>query len=121
MPESVAAALALSKLTPLRKPGGDVRPIAAPSLLRRLAGKALVSTRNEEFAEALGRHQFAIGTAAGTELLAHTARALTEADPDLVLTALDAKNAFCTISREECLRELTAVAPDLQHLRRARQ
>ena len=32
LPASAAEALALSKLTPLRKPGGGVRPIAAPSL-----------------------------------------------------------------------------------------
>ncbi len=94
VPESVAAALALSKLTPLREPGGGARPIATPSSLRRLAGKALVSTRKGELAETLGRHRFAIGTAAGAELLA-----LTEADPDLVLMALDATSAFCTIRR----------------------
>ena len=113
VPENAAAVLALSKLTPLRKNAGGVRPIAAPSILRRLAGKALVSTRKKDLADALGRHQYAIGTAAGTELLAHTARALTEADPDLVLTALDARNAFCTISREEYLTELGNVEPDL--------
>jgi len=113
LPASAAEALALSKLTPLRKPGGGVRPIAAPSLLRRLAGRVLASTRKKELADALGPRQFAVGTAAGTEVLAHTVRALTEADPQLVLTALDAKNAYCTALREECLAELRRAAPDL--------
>ena len=72
LPPSAAAALALSKLTPLRKPGGGVRPIAAPSLLRRLAGRLLVNARRQGIAEALGANQFAVGTAAGTEVLAHT-------------------------------------------------
>ena len=45
----------ISKLTALRKPGGGVRPIAAPSLLRRLAGRLLVSTRKRELATALGK------------------------------------------------------------------
>ena len=39
VPESAAAALTLSKLIALQKPGGGVRPIAAPSLLRRLTGR----------------------------------------------------------------------------------
>ena len=34
LPESAAEALPLSKLTPLRKPGRGIRPVAAPSLLR---------------------------------------------------------------------------------------
>jgi len=113
LPASAAEALALSKLTPLRKPGGGVRPIAAPSLLRRLAGRLLASTRKQELASALGPRQFAVGTAAGTEVLAHTVRALTEADPQLVLTALDARNAYCTARREACLAELEAAVPEL--------
>ena len=42
LPPAAAAALALSKLTPLRKPAGGVRPTAAPAILRRLAGRALL-------------------------------------------------------------------------------
>ena len=113
VPESAAAALALAKLTPLRKPGGGVRPIAAPNILRRLVGRALVTPRKHALAEALGRHQFAVGTAAGTELLAHSARALAEANPNLVTVALGAKNAYCTANREGCLRELELAAPEL--------
>ena len=37
LPQSVVDAFALAKLTALNKPGGGVRPIAPPSLLRRLA------------------------------------------------------------------------------------
>jgi hypothetical protein len=113
LPTSAADALALSKLTALKKPGGGVRPIAAPSLLRRLAGRLLVSTRKQELATALGRRQFAVGTAAGAEVLGHSVRALTEADPDLVLFCLDAKNAYGTASRSDCLVALAREAPEL--------
>ena len=113
VPQHAAAALAASRLTPLCKPSGGVRPIAAPSILRRLAGRVLVRKRKTELAEALGPQQFAVGTAAGTELLAHTVRALTEADPDLTVLALDAKNAYCTASRAACLEQLELRAPDL--------
>ena len=112
VPECAAEVLAVSKLTALNKPGGGVRPIAAPSLLRRLAGRALCGTWKKEVAAALGRHQFAVGVPAGAESLAHTARTLTEADADLVLLALDAQNAFCSADRNECLRELERNAPE---------
>jgi len=115
VPESIVQALALSKLTPLKKGREGVRPIAAPSLLRRLAGKLLVRGCKLTAAQALGKKQFAIGTAAGTELLAHTVRALTEAHPDLVVTALDASNAFCTAGRQQCLEQLRVVAPNTSY------
>ena len=114
LPESAARVLAASKLTALRKPGGGVRPIAAPSLLRRLAGRSLVRAWRAGLAAVLGHRQYAVGTAAGGELLAHTARALTEADPDLVLLALDARNAFCSADRETCLQGLAELAPELE-------
>ena len=66
LPETAAAALALSKLTALNKPGSGVRPIAAPSLLRWLAGRALCSICKDAVSAALGRLQFAVGVAAGT-------------------------------------------------------
>ena len=61
----------------------------------------------------MGAHQFAIGTSAGTELLAHTVRALTEAHPHLAVCALDATNAYCTANRQACLEELAAAAPEV--------
>ena len=90
-----------------------MRPIAAPSILRRLAARLLVRDRKQELATALGPQQFALGTAAGTELLAHTVRASTEADPELIVLSLDAQNAYCSVSREECLRQLVQVVPEL--------
>ena len=64
-------------------------------------------------AEAVGRHQFGVGVAAGAESLAHAARAFSEADTDLVLLALDAQNAFCFADKEKCLHELERNAPEL--------
>ena len=69
--------------------------------------------RRKELAAALGPRQYAVGTAAGTELLTHSVRALTEDDPQLVLLALDAQNAYCTASRRHCLEGLAEVAPEL--------
>ena len=81
-----------------------MRPIAAPSLLRRLAGRLLVNTRKAELAEALGKRQFAVGVATGTEVLAHSVRALTEADPDLVVLARLGLPQRFLLSRQTKLR-----------------
>ena len=111
MPGEVAVALALSKVLGLSKPDGGVRPIAVLSLLRRLAGTALCRACKDSLSAILGRQQFAVGLAAGTGTLAHSVRALVAADPELVLLALDAQNAFCWASREEGLREAAAAVP----------
>ena len=60
----------------------------------------------KQLADSLGPQQFAIGTAAGTEVLGHTARALAEDNPDLVFVALNAENAYSSAKRRECLAEL---------------
>ena len=66
LPASAAAAVALSKLTAFNKPGSGVRPIAVPSFMRRLAGRALCSLC-WAVSVSLGRFHFAVGVAAGTE------------------------------------------------------
>ena len=113
VPTATAGALALSKLIGLNKPGGGVRPIAAPSLLRRLSGRAFCCACKDNIGSLLGRIQYAVGVPAGTECLAHTARVLSESDPDLVLLALDARNAFCSADRLSCLQKLVAAVPEI--------
>ena len=54
-----------------------------------------------------------MGVTAGTECLAHTARVLSESDPDLVLLALDARNAFSSADRQSCLLKLEAAIPEI--------
>jgi hypothetical protein len=44
IPEDMAPALCRANLTPLRKKDGGVRPIAVGEILRRLVGKAILST-----------------------------------------------------------------------------
>ena len=51
MRRGCARGLQAHKLTALNKPSGDVRAIAAPSLLRRLAGRALCATCTPPFAQ----------------------------------------------------------------------
>ena len=74
VPTGAAAALALTCLTPLRKKNGRLRPVAAGETLRRLPGKGLARTQATLLAEAMGPHQFGIGTPGGAEALSHAAQ-----------------------------------------------
>ena len=81
VPEEVAAALRLGRMTALRKDNGKVRGIVAGSVLRRLASKAVVMQCGQALKAATAPYQFA-------------PRYLTDADEDTVVVSLDGIGAF---------------------------
>ena len=83
---------------------------------RREAGRAFATA---ELAEAAGRRQFTVGTAAGIEEMACAARALEEASPNLAMVVLGAKSAFCAIGRAARPSGLERSAPELLRCRRS--
>lgn len=106
--------LLVSRLTPLAKSDGGVRPIAVGELVWRLVGKTLV--RHFAAPSHLLPWQFGVGSPGGTEPIT---RALERAlDGDLPLpfahvTSLDFSNAFNTISRSEVAKGVLEHAPAL--------
>ena len=56
-----------ARIFALRKPNGKLRPLACGSVLRRLAARACCAAFHEEIRLGVGRHQFAVGRAAGCE------------------------------------------------------
>ena len=78
LPPGIIDALALSRLTRLRKPGGGVRGIATGDVFRRLVSRALARAFAGVFDEATRPYQFALSTRAGTASLAAMLRAATE-------------------------------------------
>ena len=52
LPESAVDLLALTKLTPLLKDGGGIRPIAGGECLRKLTARALVREHREALQDA---------------------------------------------------------------------
>ena len=113
VPTSVAAALGLSRLTALRKPGGGVRGIATGDTFRRLVSRSLARMFADTFDEATRPYQFALQTRAGTDALSGMLRAAVDLDSAATIVSLDGRSACDTISRTAFLRKLHAVAPAL--------
>lgn len=85
VPEEVATALRLGRMTARQKDSGKVRRIAAGSVLRRHAFKAVVKQYGEKLMAATVSFQYAIQTRHNTGVMAHLLRKLTDADEDTVL------------------------------------
>jgi len=115
VPEEVAAALRLGRMTALRKDNGKVRGIVAGSVLRRLASKAVVMQYGQALMAATAPYQFALQTRAGTEALAHLLRYLTDADEDTVVVSLDGIGAFDHVQRAAFFAKVASV-PSLEPL-----
>ncbi len=90
--------LCASRLVPLRKPNGKLRPIAVGELFYRLAGKAVVRTQRRS--GDLRPQQLGVGTPGGTEpIIAMLRDRLSAPDSNWACIQLDLSNAFNAISR----------------------
>ena len=74
-PATIAPVLAGAGLVALPKPSGGVRPIAIGELLRRLAGKCLMTMVREEARQYFWPSQVGVGVKGGAEEAVHTVRA----------------------------------------------
>ena len=82
IPEAAVALLGFTKLTPLLKDGGGIRPVAGGECLRKPTTRALVREHREALAVAVGRYQFGAGRPAGAETLMHTVQIVPAARPE---------------------------------------
>ena len=119
IPESAVDFLALTKLTPLLKDGGGIRPVAGGEVLRKLAARTLVREHREALREAVGEHQFGAGRPAGGETLVHTVQAVAAQRPEHAWVQLDIANAFPSVCRRAVLDALAEHAPALLPLAEA--
>lgn len=88
IPEETASALALGRLTALRKYSGRVRGIVAGSTLRRLVSRSLATQFSDLFLETTAPYQFALQTRTGTDAAGLVLRLLTDTQGDLVVISL---------------------------------
>ena len=113
VPADVAPALALARLTALRKPNGGVRGIATGDVFRRLVSRALAKQWASIFDEATRPYQFALQARAGTDALAAHVRTALELSDETVLVSLDGRSAYDSMSRACFLAGLQETAPEL--------
>jgi hypothetical protein len=106
--------LCASRLTPLAKPDGGVRPIAVGELLYRLCVKVIL--RHTVHPNMLLPTQFGVGTSGGVEpmirAIQHTVDG-TQGFDFTQVTSLDFKNAFNTLDRADLASGLARFAPSL--------
>ena len=95
------------------KPNNGVRPIACGSVVRRLAARAMCSLCADPIAAGVGPRQFGVGTPAGCEVIHKCVTALTDANPDFMVTAFDALNAFNSLPRRHIWQGVLSRAPCL--------
>ena len=93
------------RLIPLDKNPG-LRPIGVGEILRRIAGKVVVSTIREDITESVGSLQVCAGQEAGSEAAVHAMHEIfKEQDTEAVLL-IDATNAFNTVNRNVVLHNV---------------
>ena len=118
IPEEFSSALCGANLTPLRKKDNGVRPIAVGEVLRRLVGKALLSTgaAKEEIA-VLGPEQVGVGVPRACESVAIGMTSLINKlgphSQQWAALLVDVKSAFQGVDRTCVLKSAETDAPTL--------
>ena len=113
LPEAAVDLLGLTKLTPLLKDNGGIRPVAGGECLRKLTARGLVREHRGALQEAVGKHQYGAGRPGGAEILVHTVQAVAAQRPEHAWVQLDLANAFNSVSRRAALDAVAAHAPAL--------
>ena len=115
-PRELAEWITGAPITPLRKPNGDVRPIAVGETLRRLVSSILLARFRDEIRDYLTPLQVGVATRCGGETIIHGVRELTRRygnRPDLAVLQLDLTNAFNLVSRRAIVKQIRKHFPEM--------
>ncbi|XP_026456101.1 uncharacterized protein LOC113357055 isoform X2 [Papaver somniferum] len=108
-PPALGEFVASAPLTPLVKPGGDLRPIAIGTIWRRMVSKCVATHVGKEINAYLGDFQFGVGAKCGGEAILHAVNRMLEekgGSDKLSMLLVDLSNAFNLI---DCTVMLSAV------------
>jgi len=105
VPHDVMELLLASRLIPIAKPDGSIRPIAIGDCLLKLAGRYVIRLHSKATKEFLEPFQFGFAER-GVEQIVHNVRAAIKRHPDTVVAAVDFSNAFNSIFRKNIAHEL---------------
>ena len=98
------------RLIPLDKNPG-LRPIGIGEVLRRIAGKVVVTHFRTEIVTSVGSLQVCAGQEAGCESIIHAMQAIYEDETCEAVLLVDASNAFNSINRNVFLHNVTIICP----------
>ena len=108
---STIASLVASRLIPLDKGEGAVRPIGVGEVIRRICGKCIVIVAKEDVVEASGSLQLCAGQKSGSEAAIHAMHAIFETDDTDTVRLTDASNAFNALNRAAVLHNIRILCP----------
>ena len=98
------------RLVPLdKKPG--LRPIGVGEVLRRIAGKVVMSVTREDVKESCSEVQMFAGHEAGCEAAIHAMKEMYENEESEAVLLVDATNAFNSINRNAILHNIKIIYP----------
>ena len=106
---SLEAFLANRLISLDKNPG--LRPIGVGEVLRRIAGKVIVSHLKEDVIQSVGSLQVRTGQDAGCELLIHAMRTIYEDQSAEAVLLVDASNAFNSINRNVFSHNVEVICP----------
>ena len=98
------------RLIPLDKNPG-LRPIGIGEVLRRIAGKVVVTHFRTEIVTSVGSLQVFEGQEAGCESIIHAMQAIYEDETCEAVLLVDASNAFNSINRNVFLHNVSIICP----------
>ena len=103
--------LVASRLIPLDKGEGAVRPIGVGEVLRRIVGKCVMNVAKKDVIEASGSLQLCAGQKSGSEAAVHAMHTLFEAGSTDAVLLIDASNAFNSLNRAAALHNIRVLCP----------
>ena len=103
--------LMASRLIPLDKGGGAVRPIGVGEVLRRIVGKCVMNVVKADVVEASGSLQLCAGQKSGSEAAVHAMHTIFKADETNAILLIDASNAFNSLNRAAALHNIRVLCP----------
>ena len=101
-----------NRLIPLDK-NPELRPVGVGEILRRIAGKVIVSHLKEDLIQSVGSLQVCAGQDAGCESLIHAMRTIYEDQSAETVLLVGASNAFNSINRNVFLHNVEVICPSI--------
>ena len=109
-PSSIEALVA-SRLIPLDKGGGGVRPIGVGEVVRRVISKSVMKVVKPDVMSASGSLQLCAGQPSGSEAAIHAMRNIFDEDDTEAILLIDASNAFNSLNRAAALNNIKILCP----------
>ena len=103
--------LVASRLIPLDKGEGAVRPIGVGEVMRRIIGKCVMNVAKGDVVEASGSLLLCAGQKSRSEAAIHGMRTIFEADDTDAALLIDASNAFNAVDRATALHNIRVLCP----------